>query len=165
MKKCKKCHENKEITEFTKLSKNKDGLYNICRVCKNKKERELYHKNLEKQKERKLKNYHRNKDKYIKKKKESDKILYESKKVYYTYNSIKRYAKKIKATPKWANHSKIKTLYEKAKWLESLTGLKYHVDHIVPLQGKNVCGLHCWNNLQILEASLNLSKRNKHPKG
>jgi len=71
-------------------------------------------------------------------------------------------ATKLNATPTWSEENKIIVLYEKSKWLESLTGLKYHVDHIIPLQGENVCGLHCWNNLQILEASLNISKGNRH---
>jgi len=75
--------------------------------------------------------------------------------------SAKRRASKLNATPEWADLSKIRLLYEKVKWLEALTGLKYHVDHIIPLRGKNVCGLHIWENLQILEASINESKGNK----
>lgn len=73
----------------------------------------------------------------------------------------KRRATKKDATPEWYEKDKIEVLYEKARWLESLTGLKYHVDHIIPLQGKNVSGLHCWANLQILEASINIKKGNK----
>jgi 5-methylcytosine-specific restriction endonuclease McrA len=72
----------------------------------------------------------------------------------------KRRATKINATPSWFEKDKIALLYEKAKWLESLTGLQYHVDHIIPLQGDNVCGLHVWANLQILEASINIAKSN-----
>lgn len=74
----------------------------------------------------------------------------------------KRKSSKLKATPKWSELDKIKIVYEKAKWLEEITGIKYHVDHIIPLQGKNVCGLHVWQNLQILEDKLNISKSNKH---
>jgi hypothetical protein len=73
----------------------------------------------------------------------------------------RRHANKLKATPSWSESVKIKNLYQKAKWLESITGFKYHVDHIIPLNGKNVCGLHVWDNLQILEESINCSKSNK----
>lgn len=76
-------------------------------------------------------------------------------------NANKRRAMKLNATPKWSELDKIQVLYEKAKWLESLTGLKYHVDHIIPLKGENVCGLHVWENLQLLEASINISKGNR----
>jgi hypothetical protein len=73
-----------------------------------------------------------------------------------------RKALKLQATPSWADLEKIKIVYEKDKWLESLTGLKYHVDHVIPLVNDNVCGLHCWSNLQILEASLNIGKGNRY---
>lgn len=64
------------------------------------------------------------------------------------------------ATPYWSEINLIRNVYEKAKWLETLTGLKYHVDHIVPLNSDFVCGLHVWSNLQILERSINESKGN-----
>ena len=73
---------------------------------------------------------------------------------------VKYHASKIQACPNWADMDLIQTVYDKAQWLSSLTGLTYHVDHLVPLQGENVCGLHVWENLQILEASINCSKRN-----
>ncbi len=76
--------------------------------------------------------------------------------------SAKRRALKLNATPSWSESEKIKVLYEKSVWLESLTGLKYNVDHIIPLQNESVCGLHVWWNLQILESKLNFSKGNKY---
>lgn len=73
----------------------------------------------------------------------------------------KRHAKKINATPRWADHAKIEEFYYTAQMLGMHTGESYHVDHIVPLQSNLVCGLHCESNLQILEASKNISKGNR----
>jgi len=41
------------------------------------------------------------------------------------------------------------------------TGVKHHVDHIIPLKGKSVCGFHSWNNIRVIPASENISKSNK----
>ena len=40
--------------------------------------------------------------------------------------------------------------------------LGHHVDHIIPLQGKNVSGFHCIENLQYLTAEENIKKGNKY---
>lgn len=69
--------------------------------------------------------------------------------------TAKRKSAKLQATPKWADLEKIKEIYR-----ERPEG--YHVDHIIPLQGETVCGLHVENNLQYLPASENLSKGNKY---
>jgi hypothetical protein len=41
------------------------------------------------------------------------------------------------------------------------TGVVHHVDHIVPLQGRMVCGLHVWNNVRVIPMLDNISKGNK----
>jgi hypothetical protein len=46
------------------------------------------------------------------------------------------------------------------KRLYLLTGIKHHIDHVVPLRGKNVCGLHVWNNLAVIPMTDNLKKGN-----
>lgn len=66
----------------------------------------------------------------------------------------RREASKIMATPKWADMSEILRFYEN-------TPPGHHVDHIVPLRGRNVCGLHVLDNLQYLPASENVSKGNR----
>jgi hypothetical protein len=78
---------------------------------------------------------------------------------------MKYHAKKLGATPSWLtkeHHEQIKEIYAHAKECGMLTGDKYHVDHIVPLQGENVCGLHVPWNLQVLPSDINIAKSNSH---
>ena len=77
----------------------------------------------------------------------------------------RRQAVEISATPKWLSRNhimQIENLYWLCNDLKSVSGEIYHVDHIVPLRGKNVCGLHVPWNLQVLPADINLSKGSRH---
>jgi hypothetical protein len=51
-------------------------------------------------------------------------------------------------------------IYKKAKYYTKLTGIKYVVDHIIPVKGKNVSGLHVPTNLRVMPALLNTIKGN-----
>lgn len=73
-----------------------------------------------------------------------------------------RRAAELRAIPNWADDKLVREFYETADALNMWTGEWYHVDHIVPLRGRTVCGLHTQANLQILPAKENLSKRNVH---
>jgi hypothetical protein len=72
----------------------------------------------------------------------------------------KRKLTKQRATPPWADSEKINAIYAEAAFMRSL-GVDVHVDHILPLKGKTVSGLHTHDNLQLLLAKDNLSKSNK----
>ena len=74
-------------------------------------------------------------------------------------NAQRRSSKKC-ATVSWANHQKIKNFYKIAQMLTRLTGIEYHVDHIIPLINDKVCGLHCEDNLQVIPWYENISKGN-----
>ena len=68
------------------------------------------------------------------------------------------------ATPLWltdAEKQEMADLYLEAATRTIQTGVKHHVDHIIPLQGKTVCGLHVPWNLQVIEAIENLKKSYK----
>lgn len=82
----------------------------------------------------------------------------------FTHLNAKRRASKLKATPPWLtkeDFTLIEELFMCARLFRLYTGEEYHVDHIVPLQGKNVCGLHVPWNLQVISAKENLIKSNK----
>jgi hypothetical protein len=77
---------------------------------------------------------------------------------------MRRYANKLNATPSWLtedDHWLMKEAYELARLRTKMFGFVWHVDHVIPLQGKKVCGLHVPLNLQVIPASVNCSKGNK----
>lgn len=79
----------------------------------------------------------------------------------YSFYCRTRQAKQCNATPKWANHEAIKVKYKERNTMSKVTGLAYNVDHIIPLQGENVCGLHVANNLRVILARDNQRKSNR----
>lgn len=77
----------------------------------------------------------------------------------------KRRSRKLRACPSWLTSeqlTEIEAFYREAKKLFKETNIPHHVDHIIPLQGKCVSGLHVPWNLQILTASENSRKNNRY---
>jgi len=133
MKKCSKCKKILCIDMFTNLLKNKDY---ICKMCKSIEKKKYYNKNAEELK-RKQRLYRR-KNKYK-----------------YAMHQRSREIRKVQAIPVWADIDKINLIYK-------LRPDDYHVDHIIPIKGKYVCGLHVENNLQYLLAKENIAKGNSY---
>ena len=92
----------------------------------------------------------------IEKFKENEKKYRKNHASYYLAQCNKRRADKLNATPKWADMQKIKEIYIDAK-NKGLT-----VDHVIPLKGKLVCGLHVETNMQLLTSIENSKKGNKY---
>jgi hypothetical protein len=77
----------------------------------------------------------------------------------------KRRSAKLKRTPAWLtenDHWMIEQAYELSVLRTKLFGFAWHVDHVLPLQGKYVSGLHVPTNLQVIPATENLRKANRH---
>lgn len=78
-------------------------------------------------------------------------------------NTGKRRAAKMQRTPKWLTLNDLWMLeeaYALAALRTKLFGFSWHVDHIIPLQGKKVSGLHVPTNIQVIPWSTNVSKAN-----
>lgn len=75
----------------------------------------------------------------------------------------KRRAAKIQRTPEWLTDSdleRMKCMYQLAAMRNQESGYAWHVDHIIPLQGEFVSGLHVPNNLRVIPAVENMRKNN-----
>ena len=144
MKTCNTCKAEQSLDNFYKQSRNKDGLFHECKECCRFKRNKRYSDNAEYSKELSRRHYRNNKQYYI------------------TKGHLR--AKGVKqAKPKWLTEEHeffIEEIYSLRDLRTELTGVVHHVDHIVPLKGTDVCGLHVPWNLQVISAKDNLSKSN-----
>jgi len=164
MKICKKCSKNKPLSCFRKDDRYKSGYGSWCCECHRERNSEWAKENRdrvtekaanwreenpEKQREinRKWKSANKEKTSAQYKKWREANLDKDCARV------ASRKAKKINATPLWANQQIIKGIYKNRP-------AGHDVDHIVPLVSDLVCGLHCEANLQYLPKSENQSKRN-----
>jgi hypothetical protein len=78
-------------------------------------------------------------------------------------HTAKRRTAKMQRTPAWLtaiDHERIENEYKLAALLAKVTGSPWHVDHIIPLQGKMVSGLHVPSNLRAIPGIENVVKAN-----
>jgi 5-methylcytosine-specific restriction endonuclease McrA len=184
MKTCNRCSTEKSLDAF---AKNGPYLHPVCKVCRATIERARRETDGARIREQEKARYAR--DPSIKKRSTADyyqanrtallakekaraalapeKIL-EVKRAYRAANPDKirasngtRRARERQAMPAWADLPQIKAVYMRATELWAQTGIPHHVDHIIPLTNKLVCGLHVSANLQVLTASENSRKNNR----
>jgi len=140
MKTCCRCKQQKSVTHFCKRKDSADGLSYDCRDCRT--ERRQQYARSKNYRQTNLDYYYRNKDKW--------KVI-----------KARRRAAQLNARPDWLTEEDewmIAEVYDTATLRSKLTGVPHEVDHIVPLQGVQVCGLHVPWNLQVLTRSENRSK-------
>jgi hypothetical protein len=149
----------------------KDGRLNKCAECTVKDVAEWRLKNKGCRQREHIRNREkkgfRTREQYLKERKDNSPFkTVEQKKAHLCYLQAKYRSSKNNATPTWLTEQDkqdIKYHYNIAAYFTWLSGgfVQHHVDHIVPIQGKEVCGLHVPWNLQVLIASDNLRKSNK----
>jgi hypothetical protein len=102
--------------------------------------------------------YAENPEKYKQRSQEWRSKTYAERKEMFAEWGAKRRARE--AFPVWADRFIVKEMYDLARRRTQCTGIKWEVDHIVPLQSDLVCGLHVEHNLRVVPASVNRDKGN-----
>ncbi len=169
---CNSCKKEKDLFEYGVNRELKSGLCSICKECNRSNCKAYRAKNLikvmKKQSEWRKNNTGYGKQyrqKNLEKIKERDRAWIENNRAKFNAIRAKQRAIKNQRLPKWADLKKIFLIYYEAKAIEKKTGIPQHVDHVIPLKGKYVSGLHVHNNLQVLTAEENLTKRNYYAGG
>lgn len=164
MKRCSKCKQTLPLADFPKSKAEKDGLFSYCRPC-NKARRKPPAPLTPEEADRRRKmarDWHKaNREKVAaRKKRERGNNAYRIREYQRGYQAKKR-ARKQHAMPAWADQALIRRFYAEAELMTQLTGIKHEVDHIIPLNGKGVCGLHIPANLRVVTREFNGKKGNK----
>jgi hypothetical protein len=158
---CIKCQKNLNIDCFqTRLDTGKRR--NVCNDCQKSQYSAWKAENKDYLYEEKRKWYLNNKDKSN----EAARKWAKNNRSIMNKNVRKYQAQKKNAVPKWLTAielAQIQEMYDVALARTVQTGIVHHVDHILPLNGKECCGLHVPSNLQILTAHENISKSNRVP--
>jgi hypothetical protein len=163
MKTCSKCKQEKSLFDFNKHSSNKDGLQYQCKSCRKVACSTSFKKISNEQKEKRNQASSLWRDSNPEKRKEYAKQYASKNRAKLTSIERKRQASKLKRTPAWLtafDKLHMECLYQVAAMRTRESGQEWHVDHILPLQGKTVSGLHVPSNLRVIPAVENLRKYN-----
>lgn len=175
MKHCPKCNQEKPFEAFYASSTHKSGYASWCKGCESERSKVKNQSNRERRLT-KAKEWRDNNSETAKKAilawREKNQKAYKNYFVEYAKANrgkinakwMKREAAKKCRTPSWLTPDMSKAIeveYSLAAWCSDVMKEPYHVDHIVPLQGKTVSGLHVPWNLQVIPAKLNQQKSNR----
>lgn len=184
MKTCSKCKIEKHRSAFTKDRQRPDGLYSYCRACRSlyvktdparARDRARYPSRGSALRASLRKKYKDNPEKYriraaeyrtehSAKHREASLAWQRTNKGRANARNAAYKASKKFAVPSWLSREQkiqIAWFYTIAKELQWLSEERLEVDHIIPLRGKDVSGLHVPWNLQVIPKSLNCAKRNR----
>jgi hypothetical protein len=171
-KRCSKCAEVKPYTDFSKGSRYRDRHQSYCKQCASAAGVEWSKKNRERHRANSRAFYVTNLEaervRIALWREQNRELARQLTKAWERANpdnvaaraSLRR-SRLLNACPAWASRDEIKSIYTEAARMSRETGALYHVDHIIPLAGKDVCGLHVPWNLRAIPAQENQRKWNK----
>ena len=154
---CCRCRQDKPRSEFHKASSRRGGRSNRCKPCAIEVASEWYKNNKDRKRA------------YDAKRREEKRHLYraaskrwrEANKESKNADTNVRRKRVRKNMPPWIRPRDMKCIYDQASRVSQCLGVQHHVDHIHPLRGRGLRGLHVPWNLQVLPAKKNLEKSNK----
>jgi 5-methylcytosine-specific restriction endonuclease McrA len=181
-KRCSKCKQDKDTSLFYANGRMKDGFNSFCIVChkadnlarkaKNRSDAKFKAAELAYKKQYRERTVAEraaymaqwrdaNRDRIAKYSKE----YRHANKALYNFLCQKRKIDLMNRTPKWLTDDDkwlMSEAYDVAVKRTELTGVEWHVDHIIPLRGKTVSGLHVPLNLRVITWQENQRKTNKY---
>jgi len=162
---CSKCGKAKLPQDFHKDSRASDKLYSHCKSChrkytkRHRQENKEYYKKYREENRKTIVEYGKKwREENREAKLEYHKKYYQENKIRFRMYSAERESRKVQATPPWLCRDLKKEMEE----IYATCPEGYHVDHIVPIKGETVCGLHVPWNLQHLPAEENIAKGNRY---
>lgn len=173
MKKCAECDETKPYSEFHRNKRRDDGFHEYCKQCRS---NQYYRRDRDGSIARAAIRYSSKKELCLKKMAERYQSIRSEKQAYgrshyaanshkYKANANQRKAAVKRATPAWFSSDDkwvMQEAYELAQRRKETTGIDWEVDHVIPLRGKLVCGLHTPLNIAVIPRAENNYKRAKY---